>query len=116
MGQHGFNAFTLMHGEKERETVITHFSAVYIFDSRFSKEEVDEITMGEGMHKMRSCKKKKTICQCRTKLRYCSYSFDTSIYYKSLFIYMYTYASVCVFVHIYIQDVTDLLDKCYDLY
>jgi len=45
--------------EKERRTVrkkivITHFSAVYIFDSRFSEEEVDEIAVGKGMHEMRS--------------------------------------------------------------
>jgi len=49
-----------MHVENERwrrrgvrvKTVITHFSAVYIFDSRFSEEEVDEITMGKRMHEM----------------------------------------------------------------
>jgi len=39
--------------KRARETVITHFSAVYIFDSRFSEEEIDEIAMGEGMYEMR---------------------------------------------------------------
>jgi len=35
------------HDGGGREVVITHFSAVYIFDSRFSEEEVDEIAVGK---------------------------------------------------------------------
>lgn len=64
MGQYRSDAFRLMHGnrenekiqkerKRERKIVITHFSAVYIFDSRFSEEEVDKIAMGEGMHEIR---------------------------------------------------------------
>lgn len=71
-----------MEKKKNREIVITHFSAVYIFDSRFSEEEVDEIAMGEGMYEMRSWKKDNLSVSCEIK-RYCPcYLFDTWIYDK----------------------------------
>lgn len=69
MGQYRFDAFRLMYREKEKERerniVITHFSAVYIFDSRFPEEEVDEIAMGEGMHEMWSWKKRQFVSVVR---------------------------------------------------